>query len=100
MPIDALNQAIANHAWAAVAGCVLLILVSIARNPLAAAQWSRIPSLYRPFVPVALGILFGVGEALSTKQPWLPALITNVLAAVPALLVAIPSPTADIAPKD
>lgn len=89
---DLLIASIQAHAWPAVVGCVLLALVYLAKLPQLAVQWQRLPAYARPLVPVVAGILGGVGEALSTKQPWLPALIGGIVAALPAFAVALPSP--------
>lgn len=91
-----LFSAISDHAWGVVTGCVLLLLVYLARLPALATQWQRIPAAYRPLVPIVVGILSGVAEALTTRQSWVAALVTQVLAALPALAVALPSPTAHI----
>lgn len=92
MQIDILIQAISQHAWGVVTGCVLLLIVYAAKLPAIAVQWQRLPAWSRPIVPVALGIVSGVGEALTTRASWTAALIVQVIAAMPALAVALPSP--------
>jgi hypothetical protein len=94
--INALLVAIQSHQWPVVVGLAILLIVYLARLPVVAAQWARIPAAYRPLVPVALGVLSGVAEALSTSQPWLPALIGGIVSALPALLAVLPSPVAHL----
>ena len=96
MDPNLLLQAIQSHAWPTVTGCVLLLVVYLARLPALAVQWQRLPPWSRPLVPVALGIVSGVAEALTTGHSWVAALLTQVLAALPALAVALPSPTAHL----
>jgi hypothetical protein len=92
MDPNLLLTAIAAHAWPTVVGCALVLIVYLAKLPAVKAQWERLPAWSRPLLPVLLGLLSGVGEALSTSQPWLPALVGGILAALPALAVALPSP--------
>jgi hypothetical protein len=89
-----LTNAISTHAWGVLAGALLVVLVSAAKLPAGKAQWERLPGIARPFVPILLGIVSGVGEALSTSRAWLPALVVGIASALPAVLLAIPSPTA------
>lgn len=96
MDPNLLLSAISQHAWPAVVGCVLVLVVYLARLPALAPQWQRLPPWARPLVPIVVGIISGVGEALSTSQPWLPALVGGIVAALPALAVALPSPTAHL----
>lgn len=96
MDITILLAAISAHAWPVAVGSVLVLLVYLARLPVVATQWQRLPAWSRPLLPVLLGLLSGVGEALSTQQPWLPALVGGLVAALPALLAALPSPTAHL----
>lgn len=98
MDPNLLLQAISSHAWPAVVGAVLVVVVYLAKLPAMAPQWQRLPAGHRPLVPVLLGVLSGVAEALSTHQPWLPALVGGIVSALPALAVALPSPVLD-APK-
>lgn len=91
-----LLSAIQSHAWPAVVGCALVLVVYLARLPALAPQWQRLPAAYRPLVPVLLGVASGVAESLSTHQPWLPALVGGIVSALPALAVALPSPTAHL----
>ena len=91
-----LPSAISQHAWAIVAGIVLLSLVQAARLPAVGAQWQRLPAPWRPYVPILLGILSGVAQALATAQPWVAALVGGIVSAIPALLSALPSPTAHL----
>lgn len=89
--IDTLTAAIESHAGLAIFGAVLLIIVSLGQQPAMRAQWERIPAAYRPLVPIVLGLCGGVGEALTTGRPWLPALLRGAMAGMPALLAALPS---------
>ena len=88
---DLLTAAIQAHAWPVVVGLVLVVLVSLGRQPVLRQQWERVPAEYRPLVPVALGLLSGVGEALTQGRPWLVSIVTGVLSGLPALLAAAPS---------
>jgi hypothetical protein len=96
MDPNLLLQALTSHAWPAVVGACLVLVVYLARLPGVQPQWQRLPAAYRPLVPVLLGVVSGVAEALSTRQPWLPALVGGVVSALPALAVALPSPTAHL----
>lgn len=80
--INALVAAISAHAWPVVAGLSILILVYLSKLPIFGNYWGKIPKAYRPLVVSAIGVLSGVAEALSTKQPWLPALVGNIIAAL------------------
>jgi len=83
--INALVAAIQAHAWPVVAGFAILILVYASKLPIFGAYWDKLPKPYRPLVVSAIGVLSGVAEALSTKQPWLPALMLNLFAALTAI---------------
>lgn len=96
MDPNTLIQAIQSHAWPAIVGAVLVVVVYLARLPALQPQWQRLPAVYRPLVPVVLGIVSGVAEALSTHQPWMPALVGGIVSALPALAVALPSPVAHL----
>jgi hypothetical protein len=74
-----------------VVGLALVVLVSVGRQPGIRPLWDRLPVAWRPVVPVALGLLAGVGEALATGRPWLVSVLSGLLAGVPALLAALPS---------
>ena len=88
---DILATALQSHAYLVAIGAALVLLVSLGRLPVARPQWERLPTWARPLVPVLLGLLAGVGEALATSRPWLPALVSGVVAGLPALLAALPS---------
>jgi hypothetical protein len=90
--ITQFTAAIESQAWPVVVGFALLALVYVARHPAAALQWYRIPAGYRPWLPIAIGIVSGVAEALTTGRAWLPAMLTALAAAIPAMLAALPSP--------
>jgi hypothetical protein len=83
--INALIAAISEHAWPVVAGLSILILVYLSKLPALGGYWDQIPKQYRPLVVAALGVLSGVAEALASKQPWLPALLLNLFAALAAI---------------
>jgi hypothetical protein len=89
-------SALTSHSPALIVGAVLLILVYAAKLGPVAVQWQRLPAWSRPLLPVLIGILAGVGDALTTGQPWAAALITGVLTSLPALAVALPSPVAHL----
>jgi len=89
-------QALTSHSPALITGAVLLLVVYAAKLGPVATQWQRLPAWSRPLVPVAIGILAGVGDALVTDKPWTLALITETIAALPALAVALPSPVAHL----
>lgn len=77
--------AIQNHQWAVATGAFILILVYLSKLPAFGSQWERIPKKYRPLVVVGLGVLSGVAQALVARQPWLPALLSNAVAALVAI---------------
>ena len=89
--IDQLTQAIQSHAWPIVVGCVLTILVQLGRGPLS-AQWQRLPAVWRPIVPAVLGLLATAGESLASGRTWLYAVVSALVAGLPPLLLALPSP--------
>jgi hypothetical protein len=92
----AILNALLSHTPALIVGAVLLLVVYAAKLGPVAAQWQRLPAWSRPLVPALLGVAAGVGDALTTGQAWLPALITGVLTSLPALAVALPSPVAHL----
>lgn len=80
------------HAWPVVVGFILLAFVWIGRHPAAQPQWCRVPAQWRPVVPIAIGLLSSVGDALTSGREWLPALLLGLGSAIPAVLYALPSP--------
>lgn len=91
MDITALTTALATHQYLAAVGLVLLALVSVGKLPVAAPLWLRLPAWSRPLVPVVLGIVAALADALAAGKPWLPALVGGIVFALPALLAALPS---------
>ena len=89
--LSALTAALAAHQYLAAVMLTLLVLVSIGKLPVAAPLWLRLPVWSRPLAPVALGVIASVAEAILRGTGWLPALVGGVLAALPALLAALPS---------
>lgn len=87
-----LLAAISSHAWGVATGLSLLALVYFARLPALAAQLKRLPASCLPYLPIALGLISGVAEALVTQRSWVAALVTGALAAIPSVAVALPSP--------
>jgi hypothetical protein len=85
MDTTLLTSAIQNHQWAVATGAFILIIVYLSKLPAFGAQWNRIPKKYRPLVVVGLGVASGVAQALVARQPWLPALLSNGLAALVAI---------------
>lgn len=83
--VGILVTAIQSHAWPVVAGASILILVYLSKLPALGEVWERIPKRYRPLVVAAIGVLSGVANALVTRTPWLPALLSNVMAAMVAI---------------
>lgn len=97
--INALVAAINAHAaWTVVLGLALLVLVQLARMPAVGALWVKVPTIYRPLVPVAIALLSEVGDALSNGTPWLTALLAAIVAAIPAVCLALASPVAHLSP--
>lgn len=83
--VGILVTAIESHAWPVVAGASILIVVYLAKLPALGELWERIPKRYRPLVVALLGVLSGVANALVTRTPWLPALLSNLMAAMVAI---------------
>lgn len=83
--VGILVTAIESHAWPVVAGASILIVVYLFKLPALGELWSRIPRRYRPLVVALLGVLSGVADALVSKRPWLPALLSNLMAAMVAI---------------
>jgi hypothetical protein len=83
--VGILVTAIQSHAWPVVAGASILIVVYLAKLPALGELWERIPKRYRPLVVALLGVLSGVAHALATRTPWLPALLSNLMAAMVAI---------------
>lgn len=95
--VNDLVTAINTHAaWTAILGLALLALVQLARLPAVAALWIKVPVVYRPLVPVAIALLSAVGDALTNGVPWLPAVLSAIVAAIPALCLALASPVAHL----
>ncbi len=90
--LDTLVAAIQSGAVPLAVGLALVLVVRLGRHPLLAPQWERIPAAYRPLVPVALGLLGSVGDALVSGRTWLPAVLYGLASALPAVLLALPSP--------
>lgn len=89
-------SALFSHAPALVLGAALCLIVLAAKLPAFAAQWQRLPAWSRPLVPAALALVGGIGEALVQGQPWWLAVLVQLLAALPAIGYALPSPTAHL----
>jgi hypothetical protein len=83
--LNLLTQAYQQHQWPILAGLIILTLIYVSKLPVLGSQWDRIPIKYRPLVVLGLGIVSGVAQALATKQPWLPALIENMIASMGAI---------------
>jgi hypothetical protein len=92
---DTLIQAIQSGSPTLIVGAVLLVLVALARLPGLAPQWKRIPTTYRPIVPAVAALLASIGEVLVAGRGWVPALVTGLVAGLPGVLLALPSPVAD-----
>lgn len=81
----AFQTAMGDRNWPYIAACVILLLVRFAKLPLVGAYWDKIPKQYRPLVPVAMGIMSGVGEAVVLHRPWLPALLFGLFSGLTAI---------------
>jgi hypothetical protein len=95
---DTLITALQSGSPTLIVGAVILTLVALARLPGLAPQWQRIPSAYRPLVPAVVTLLASIGEVLISGRGWLPALVTGIVAGLPGVLLALPSPTVDKPP--
>lgn len=91
-----LIAALTSHVPALIVGAVLCLLVLAAKLPAFAAQWQRLPAQWRPVAIAALALVGGIGEALVQGQKWYLALLVQVVAALPAIGYALPSPTAHL----
>lgn len=74
--------AIGSKWWVGVVWCVILITIYVLKLPVCGALWKRIPVQAQVIIVAALGVLAGVGQAIIAKQPWLPALMSNLFAAL------------------
>jgi hypothetical protein len=72
------QKAIGDRNWPYVASCAILLLVRAAKLPIFGNFWEKIPKRFRPLVPVLLGILSGIGEAVLAQRSLVPALIYGV----------------------
>lgn len=73
-------QAWGSHNWSIVTAIVILALVRFAKTPIAWSVWQKVPTQYRPWIPVLLGVLSGAGEALVEGKPWIPSVLFGLLA--------------------
>ena len=73
-------QAWSTHNWPIVTAIVILALVRFAKTPIAGSVWQKVPAQYRPWIPVALGMLSGAGEAIVSGKPWIPSMFFGLLA--------------------
>lgn len=89
---------IESHQYLAAVMAGLLLLVALGKMPVAAPLWSRLPAWVRPLVPVMLGLVASVAQAILDGTPWLSALLSGVVVALPAVLAAIPSQVIHAAP--
>jgi len=78
--IDTLLNAWSQHNWPIVSAGIILILVYLAKMPIAGKIWDKVPKQYRPLIPVVLSILSGIGEALFRGTPWVAAILYNLIA--------------------
>lgn len=83
--INALTDAVNQHAWPIVAALVILFAIYAIKLPAFGSLWSRIPATVQPLIAVGLGIASGVAEAVSQRRPWLPALVSGVIAGLSAI---------------
>ena len=94
----AIWTAATSHAWPVLTGLILAALVYLAHLPAVAGQLARLPALALPAIPIVLGLISGVAQALRTSQSWGMALLGGALSALPALAIAygpyLPSATA------
>lgn len=79
------QQALGERNWPVIAACVILLLVRGAKLPVFGNYWEKIPKKYRPLIPVAMGVLSGVGEAVLSHRPWLPALVFGLFSGLIAI---------------
>jgi len=89
-----LFAALTSHSPAFATVAILLTLVRLASLPQLAPQWQRFPAAWRPMVPLALAL---VSAALTAwlSHGW-QAAIEQIAAGFPAVLYALPSPTAHL----
>lgn len=73
-------QAWSAHNWPIVTAIVILALVRFAKTPIVGAVWQKVPTQYRPWIPVVLGMLSGAGEAIVSGKPWIPSVLFGLLA--------------------
>lgn len=79
------QKAIGDRNWPYIASCVILLIVRAAKLPVFGNYWEKIPKKFRPLVPVVMGVLSGVGEAVLAHRPWLPAVLYGVFSGLLAI---------------
>lgn len=84
--IEGLDQASAGSYLAVMAGLVTIVagLTQLLKTKFGARVMKRLPKKYRPFVPVALGVLLSVLTVLAAGLPWQAALKTIFVGVLPA----------------
>ena len=81
-----LIQAMQSGYWVLIVwGIILGGIYAIKMLPDKYNIWGMIPMKIRPLVVIALGVVSAVGQAVLAKQPWLPVLVTNIMAAFAAI---------------
>lgn len=81
-----LKSAFESSNWLVFSAVLILIGVRVSKLPALGNQWDRIPKRYRPLIPVGLGILSGLCEAIiSSKEPWGMALFKGLLSGLLAI---------------
>lgn len=83
--VSLFQTAVGERNWPYIAVCVIFVSVRIAKLPIVGSHWDKIPRQYRPLIPVGLGVLSGVGEALLVHRSWLPALLFGVFSGLMAI---------------
>lgn len=80
MDVLELQKAIDTRAWPIVAAIVIGAIVRFSKTEMAGNLFEKVPRHARVYVPLLLGILSGVGEALLQGVPWTTAIFFGVIA--------------------
>ena len=85
MDIQPILDLIAQHKWVGVAALVIGLLVRMMKEDTSFPPFA-IPSRWRPYLALGLGIASGVLQAVSTGTPWKTALTGGLVSGVVAIV--------------
>jgi hypothetical protein len=74
-----LDAAITTQAWPVVAAILIGLLVRLGKTDWMGNIFGQVPKRYRPLVPMVLGVISGIAQALLTVTNWKLAIFYGIV---------------------